>query len=158
MNIHPLDIVIHILNILVLYFLLRLILYKPVKAFMDKRTASVEANLKSAKFAKVEADELKSELDAKLKGADDVVEQRLLDGTAKAGEAAEAIVEQAHTQSAEILDKARKQAQDERAQMVSTLQNQISDMAVGLAKEILRREVSKEDNAKVISDFFSKAV
>ena len=158
MNIQPLDIVIHILNILVLYFLLRMILYKPVKAFMDKRTKAIQTDLQNADKQRADADKLKTEFEAKLASADDEVQKRLLDGTSKAGETSEAIVAQAKTQAVEILDKARKQVKDERGQMVSTLQNQISDMAISLSKEILGREVSKEDNAKVIHDFFDKAV
>ena len=42
------DIVIHILNIIALFVMLRLILYKPVKSFMDQRSEKIAAQLKKA--------------------------------------------------------------------------------------------------------------
>ena len=44
MDIHPVDIVIHIVNIVVLFVVLRILLYKPVKKFMQAREDRLKAD------------------------------------------------------------------------------------------------------------------
>ncbi len=158
MNIQPMDIVIHVLNILVLYVLLRFLLYKPVRAFMDGRTAAIQASLDSAKKTGDEADQLKANFDERIRQADEEAQRRLLEGTQKASEAAASIVTLAQQQATEIVDKAREKAENERKQMVQSLEPQITEMAIGLASEVLKREVKSDDNQKLIDSFFNKAV
>lgn len=40
MELYPLDIVIHIINIAVLYFLLRMLLYRPISNYLQARSAA----------------------------------------------------------------------------------------------------------------------
>ena len=54
-----------VLNILVLYLFLKKFLFKPVTAMMEKRTETITANLEAAEAAKVEANRLKEEYEAR---------------------------------------------------------------------------------------------
>ena len=49
MELYPIDIAIHLVNIIVLYILLRLLLWKPVRKFMAAREARVQADMDRAK-------------------------------------------------------------------------------------------------------------
>ena len=60
MDIHPVDIVIHILNIIVLFFVLRILLYKPVKKFMQAREDRIKAEKQEIADSRAEIDELKN--------------------------------------------------------------------------------------------------
>lgn len=158
MSIQPLDIVIHLVNIFVLFLLLRLLVYGPVQKFMQQREDRIKSQLKSAGDAKAEADELKASFDAKLRDADQEVQQKLLDGTQRASDAAAVIAEQAQQQAQGIIDAAKQRADSERGQMLQSLQPQVTEMAISLAGEILKREVSPADNRSVIDTFFDKEV
>ena len=57
------------INIIVLYFILKKILFKPVTKFMDNRTNKIQDALNMAEEAKQKVEELKIEYDAKLKEA-----------------------------------------------------------------------------------------
>lgn len=158
MNIQPLDIVIYIVNIAVLYALLRVLLYKPVHKFMADRQQNIQAALTGARSAQQEATELKQSFDQQLKNVDEESQKRLMDGAQKASEAASAIVTLAQQQAQDIVAKAHDKAEAERKQMIASLEPRITDMAVELAGEILKREVGPVDNQKVIDAFFQKAV
>lgn len=157
-NLHASDIIVHLVNILVLYVLLRILLYKPVHKFMTARTESIQNALKGAESAHVEATELKNSFDDQLKGVDQEAQKRLMEGAQKASEAASAIVTLAQQQANDIVAKSKEKAEAERKQMIASLEPQITDMAVSLAGEILKREVNPADNKKVIDAFFDKAV
>ena len=49
MELYPLDILIHIVNIVVTYVLLRVLLYKPVRRFMDERAEKIAGQMEHAK-------------------------------------------------------------------------------------------------------------
>ncbi len=57
MNLNPSDIALHLVNIVVLYALLRLLIYKPVRKFMDARAAKVRAQLDEAENISAKARE-----------------------------------------------------------------------------------------------------
>lgn len=158
MDIQPLDIAIHIVNIAVLYVLLRVILYNPVQKFMEQRSAAISKKISDADAAKEGADKLREEFSARLKNADQEVQHKLIDGTKAASEQADAILSAAKAQSELMLQKAQDQVRQQRRDAIAQLQPQISEMAVSLAGQILKREVNAADNQKVIESFFEKEV
>lgn len=157
MEINPLDIAIHIINIVVLYLLLRILLYKPVSKFMSARTARIEKQLADAAQTLADAGHTKESYDALLCNADAEAQKKLLESNRQANEQAAGILESANTRAGQILQEAREKAKEERHAAVSALEGQITDMAITLAGQILQREVNEEDNHKVIETFFEQA-
>lgn len=157
MDIQPLDIVIHIINIIVLYTLLRVLLYKPVSGFMKKRSDAIAGELSMAEQKLNEANQAKNEYDERLAHAQEEADRLLMQGNQKANDSAALIVDTAQQQAAELLEKARDQSTVERREVISSMEKQITDMAISLAGEILKREVNEQDNQAVIHTFFDKA-
>ena len=80
MEIYPLDLAIHVVNIIVLYVLLRLLLFKPVKKYMEKRQEKIDTQMTEAAAAKKDAEKIKAEYDDKLANAKAECESILADG------------------------------------------------------------------------------
>ncbi len=156
MELNFVDVLIHIVNILVLYVLLRALVYKPVRKFMQARTERIEKQLTDAKAAEQKAAEEKASYDQLLAQADDQVQQRIREGNQRAGESASEILESASKQAEELLREAKEKAKTERKEAVAALEPEIAGMAVSLAEQILQREISEEDNRQVIDTFFEK--
>lgn len=156
MDLHPLDIAIHIVNIVVLFVLLRAILYKPISNFLQKRTASIEKQLDDAQKIEEQANALKAQYEDKLAHTDEQVKKILDDSTREAGTTASGIVAAAQKRAETLSQEAHEKMQDERRQALTELEQEITGMAVTLAGEILQREVTEEDNRKVIESFFNK--
>ncbi len=156
MEINLLDIVINIINIVVLYILLRVLLYKPVSKFMRQRTERVENELRQAEALRAEAADEKADYAVRLAHADEEAQKRLLAGNRQANEQAAAILAAAKEHADELLSEAREKAQEERRAAVAALKGQITDMSLGLASQILQREVTEQDNHKVIDTFFEQ--
>ena len=60
---------IHILNIIVLYIVIRLLVYKPVRKFMRARADSIAADAAAAQASAQEAESLKAQYEEQLAGA-----------------------------------------------------------------------------------------
>ncbi len=156
MEINLLDIVIHVLNILVLYILLRLLVYKPVRRFMLERENRIQRQLEEAAAVKNEAEEHSAKIRRQLENADLEAQRLLREGSQKASESASAIISAANEQAEKTLESAREQAEEERRRLLTSLEPEVAQIAVDIAGEILKREVSQEDNRRVIETFFEK--
>ncbi len=157
MDINPLDIVIHIINIIVLFLILRTLVYKPVSKFMKNRTECIKNQLDDAAQKEIEAEKLREHYDAQLLSAEEDAKTKVIEITAKANKSAEEIIDNANTKADEIVDKANKKAKEEYDNTMSDMRDDITDVAVNMAKHILNREVTKEDNSKIIDSFFKEA-
>ncbi len=157
MDIQPLDIVIHIINIVVLYLLLRVILYNPVSKFLHARADGIQQQLDDAKAAGEQADALRASYEGRMQAVEADAQQLLLDETQKANITAADILKNAKTQADQIVREGRERAETERGEALQSLKGQITDLSLALASEVLAREVTAEDNQKTIDAFFEKA-
>lgn len=154
MNLNPADIVLHLVNILVLYALLRLLLYRPVRKFMDARSSRVQAQLDEAAAINAKAKESQTEYARRLAAVEEEAHDKLIESNRAAGEAAAAIAASAKAEAQTILDKAQAEADQQRLDIQRQVRPQIAGMAVEIAEKLLSREVREEDNRAIIDSFF----
>ena len=156
-GLNPLDIVIHIINIVVLFLLLRLLIYKPVRKFMADREEKISKQLDDAQTARQDAETLQQQCTAQLTEAKEQAAQMVRSGEEQASQAADAILADARKEANAILENARRQAEEDRRRAVASMQEEITDLATEMAGRILRREVRLEDNRAVVEDFLKQA-
>jgi F-type H+-transporting ATPase subunit b len=155
MDLNPLDILYHIINIVFLYILLRFIIYKPVRRFLNERAERIQKQIEDAAAMEKAAAEARAELDGRIANADETVRLMVQEGEKKAAAKADEIIAEAKKQAENILNEAQAQAQDEARRIIETMQDQIADVAVEIAGRILQREVSLEDNRAAVDEFFT---
>ena len=150
------DLIINIINIIILFVIVRGLAYKPVKKFLDARKERVAKELSDAAAAKQNAEEeaLKyKELTEKSKteGTEIINEA---ERTAK--QSAAEIIASAKQSAAEITEKARENAKREREAQVASMKDEIAELAFDISKQVLSREVTDEDNMRIADSFFEK--
>ena len=95
------------LNLIILYFVLRRVLFKPVMKFMNDRTKSIEDSIADAEKQKAEAIAMKASYEAQLKAAR-AESKKIIDAAVAKGTAQQAgIAAEAQRQAEEILARAR---------------------------------------------------
>jgi F-type H+-transporting ATPase subunit b len=156
MDLDPILVVIHIINVAVLYVLLRLILYKPIHEYLQKRALSIENDLNNAKNTVIEAEEYKASYEERLHNVELESKKVALAITKEADLSAIEIVNQAKSDAESILAESRLNSEAEHKEMILALKGQIADLSLELAGEILNREVTEEDNLLTIDSFFSR--
>ena len=156
MDFQLIDFIEHLLNILVLFLVLRYFLYKPVRKYMTDREASFENERQQIDEIRNEANILKAQYDTAMKNArldaEHIAEERRI----SAEREAEELRKKARQDAQNILTDAMNQATAEREGMLSEMKEQTAELALGIAGKILEREVSQVDHQRIIDSFFEK--
>ncbi|MDR2421562.1 MAG: ATP synthase F0 subunit B [Oscillospiraceae bacterium] len=155
-GLQPVDVIIHALSVVVLFILLRLILWRPVSAYLSERAARVKAELDGAERAKAEAEAMKSEYESGIGDFEERGREILRESQARAGEQAKEITDGAKAQAEKMLSDARERIAAERREAVASARREIAQLAAEMASGILRREASPDDNLSAARGFFEE--
>lgn len=138
MELYPIDIAIHLVNILVLYILLRVLIWKPVHKFMLGREERVAAQMEQAKALQAEAEKIKADYDARLVDVQATCDKMLSDGRLAAQTTGQKYIDKARIQADNILSEARAQAAEEKRRAMDEVKEELADLAVDMASRVLR--------------------
>jgi F-type H+-transporting ATPase subunit b len=134
-----------LVNIAVLFFVLRAILFKPVSKFMESRTAKIQAEIENAAKERDEAKSLRLMYEDKVKNAG-IEAARLTKAAREAAEKQVAgIISEAKVEAEGIVENARKQILAERQAAFITFKAEAAALVVAAAGRLLRRDFSGED-------------
>ncbi|MEA4940739.1 MAG: F0F1 ATP synthase subunit B [Christensenella sp.] len=156
MEFHLIDFIEHILNVVVLFLLLRTFLYKPVRKFMQDREAKFAREREQIDASRTAADSLKAQYELSMKNAKLEAEKLAEAKLNSAEHEAEDLRKKAKQDAQVLLTDAMAQAVTERDGLLSELKSQTAELAVDIAEKILEREVKPEDHQRVIDSFFDK--
>ena len=154
MNIETIEVVIYIINIIVLFVILRLLLYKPVHGYMAARTQRISSQLEDASNRQAEAMKTKERYESLMAGSEKEADEKLAEIIRKAHADAENIIEKANEKANEIVNDATVQATAEKKRILNGMSGEITDLSLDIARKILSREVNESDNRKIIDSFF----
>ncbi len=148
------DVIIHIVNVLVLFFLLRIILFKPVNRFLVARSERVAKELDDAEALRAEAQELKANYEKQMQAYEENGRNIIRDSQKKASDEAASIIESAKAESEKLVAEAHTRIANEKALAVAEARSEIALLATDIAGRILKREINVTDNKLIAEDFF----
>lgn len=146
-----------IINLIVLYFILKRILFKPVTEFMEKRAKSIQDGFDNAERMKNEAMKVKMAYEEKIRQAHIDAEKILNDAHNKAEQDYEAVIEEAKIEADRLLEKSRKEIELERQQMIKEIRSQTASLALAAASKVLEEQVDTEKNRELVNKFLDEA-
>jgi F-type H+-transporting ATPase subunit b len=149
-------IALHLLNFAILMVGLTILLYKPVLKFIKKREDTIKNQLDENEKVKKEADEKLSEYQTKLDNFDAEINKKKEEELQNVNEQKELILADASKQATNVLKRAEEISKNERKKAIKSLHSEVANVAVNIAGNILEREISKEENAKIIDDCINK--
>ena len=141
------------INIIVLYIILRKLLFKPVAKHMDDRSNKIQEALDLAEEAKRKVDEMKEEYDAKLRLAKEEGNQIIEDYKKRADKEYEVAVATAKQEADLIIQKAKQELEVEKEQLVSELKKEMTNLVLNASQKVLKENLDSESNRKLISNF-----
>ena len=137
-----------LLNIGVLFFILRLILFKPVTKLMEERAEKARREKEEAGREKEEAGRLRKEYEELMRNAL-AEKEALIKAAREAAEAqAERIIQDGKDQAERLVASARNQIGAERSAAFSALKNEAAALVLLAASRLIRREISGEDSQR----------
>ena len=126
-----------IINLIVLFLLLRHFLINPVSNIMEQRRKLIADGLQNAQDTQDEANRLKAEYEEALSGAKkesaEIVDKARIDARAEY----DRIVGEAGAKAVNIIENAKENVRIEREQTMKELQSQIAGLAIASAEKIV---------------------
>lgn len=139
-----LNLVWNIINLVVLYLVLRHFLFKPVMGIMDKRRQIIEDGLRNAQDAQNDAMKMKQEYEDALKGAKQESVQIVENARSAAKNEYDRIVAEAGEKAGSIIENAKETVRVERERTMRELQGEIAGLAVASAAKIVGKTADQD--------------
>ena len=143
----------HIINFLVVLFLLNLFLYRPILEMFDRRRERIREGLAEADRVREEAAAERARLEAQLNDERRQSQERLRDAVSRSEEAAKRRLAEANEEAEAVIARARTEAEQLRTQALSGLQSEIADLTVRAASKVLQAEVDPQRHRQLIDRF-----
>ena len=142
-----------ILNIVILYFILKKLLFKPVTNHMDNRSKKIQQALDAAEESKEMVKQMKIEYDEKLKEAKEEG-QKVVEMYKKMAEKEyNSIIESAKKEADQMLIEAKAELQVEKEQLITSIKGEISNLVLATSEKVLKKNLDDDTNRKLISEF-----
>ena len=136
LNIDLQQILLHWMNLAILTGGLYFLLFKPVKQFMEKRTAHYQELEREAADKLAQAEQLKTDCQSKLDQADEEIRQERVRTQQAAAQAAQEQLEQAQEQARHIIAKAKVEAEQSKERAIRESQKELRELAAQAAKKL----------------------
>ena len=139
-------------NTIVLYFVLKIFLFKPVMKMIEDRQKEIDLIYASADQAKAAADALQAEYQQKLSVATETSDRIVKEAMARGQSREEEIIRQANAEAAAIMDKAAADIAQEKKKAINDAKDEISGMAMAIAEKVVGRELKETDQNKLFDE------
>jgi len=143
-----------IATFLVLVALLAKFAWRPLLEALDRRQESIRKSLDDAQKAKQELERLNVESQRILAVARTEADKILSNTRSDANRFREELKQKAQVEAAGIVKNAERQIELETARALQQIRTEAIDISVAIASKLLERNVSKEDNERLIEETF----
>lgn len=149
-------IVFTVINLLVLYFILRKLLFGRVNAVLEQRAALVKEELDSAERNSRQAEELRSEYEAKLTDAHQAAARIVAEAQNRGQRVYEAKLADAETDAKRVHSEAQAQIATERENMLRGAREEVASLALLAAAKVAQKSMDSADDRDLVESFLSE--
>ncbi|MDO4284611.1 MAG: ATP synthase F0 subunit B [Eubacteriales bacterium] len=155
LRIDAVNLVCIVINLLILYFLMRKFLFAPVRAVLKQREELISNSFAEADGVRAEADALKKKYEESLGDLDGERTRAMAQTREEAAREYDRIVAQAKDQADHMVEQAREQAEAESRSRLQEAAGQIADL-VALASARMNAATKSAESDSAIYDRFIK--
>lgn len=146
------------INLVVLFFILKKLLFKPVMNFMDKRKATIQDGLTQAENKMTEANNLIDEYNSKIESYENEASELIANAKKQASVEAQKIIVAAENKAKDILDDSKNTVDMHVSKAMKNLNNKIASIAIAVAGKIIGVKVDSKKDREMVDGFIEKIV
>jgi len=150
------NLVFTILNVLVLYFLMKKFLFKPVNGIIAKREEEIRTKLEEAKEAQLQAAKFKEEGTVIIENAKEEAENIISEAKGKGRVEYERILKTANEDAAKRLQKAEEIIAEEKEKSLRNMEKEIETLVMTAAAKVVGENVTAESNQSLYDEFIAE--
>lgn len=139
-----------ILNFGLLVFLLAKFAWKPIIGALEKREEQVRADKETAEKARIEAVQLKEELDQKLAHISQEAARKMAEAVQLGEAQKEQLLIAAKGQAETLLVQAKEQIVAERTKAIADIRSQIAQLSILAASRVVEQQLDEKEAAQVV--------
>ncbi len=147
-----------VINILVLYFILKKILFKPVTKHMDERSKKIQEALNMAEEAKKQVAEIKSDYDEKIRLAKEEGQRIIEDYKKMADKEYSKIIATAKNEANSIMENTKSELAVEKEKIITDMKKEMSGLVLSASEKVLKENIDTTANRKIISEFIEEKI
>ena len=145
-----------IATFLILLWLLAKFDWRPLLAALEQRQDTIRKSLDDAQQAKQELERLNVESRKILTEARVQAEQILSQTRTDASRLRDELKQKAQSEAAGVIKNAERQIEMETSRAIQQIRNEAVDISIAIASKVLERNVTREDNERLIEETFKQ--
>ncbi|MCI7248965.1 MAG: F0F1 ATP synthase subunit B [Clostridiales bacterium] len=146
-----------LINVAILYFILKRFFWEKVRTFMLDRQAAVQDAFDSAEAINRRADEKMQNYSRRIANVEEESREIIRNAKARAEAQAKDIVENAHKEASDIIAKAERTIEIEREKATAEMRQEIAALAIMAAEQIVEKEISSTGQEAIVDEVINKA-
>lgn len=150
------QILISLINLGLLFFIIKKFLYRPVKNVLAARQAELEKHYTAAEQAEASANENRIKWEETMSGAKAKADEIMKTATENAKKRSDTIVTEAQSRANGIIRQAEEEAILERKKAADGIKREIVEVSGAISEKLLEREINTEDHRALIDSFIEK--
>lgn len=150
------QIVAQIISFLILFFILRVLVWKRFLQLLDNRKERIASELKAIADSKAEAARLKSDYEARMDNIDQIAQDKLEEAVSEGKRIAEEIRGNANVEAVQIIEKTDEAIKAQMARAREEFRDEIVDIALSAAEKVIEEKLTEEQDRKIAEDFLNK--
>ena len=147
----------NIVNLIVLYLLLKHFLIGPVMEVMNKRKGMIEHSISDARNKEDPAPELKKQYEEKLAASSEEGSRLIEEARIQAKAQYDRILKDAQEDADRLMADARKQAEADQEKAMREAKAQIAGLVIAAAAKVVNQEISARANQALYDSFIAEA-
>lgn len=150
------SLIVQIVNFVILLFIMTRLLYRPVLAKMEERTAAIKRSLDEAQAARAEAARQQQENEARLRAAYTEAAAIRAQALKDAADEQRRLLDAARTESQRLIETAKAQMDADIRRAREELRREVSDLATAIAEKLVRRSLRDEDHRRIVDEAIAR--
>ena len=144
------EIIFAMVNFLILVFVLGKFIYKPFLGMLENRKQKIQEKFDRADAVNKRADARMAKYNRQIAGAEEESREIIRDAKQKAEAQAQAIIDEAKAEAAEIIAKAERTIEMEQAKAIEGLHNEIAELALLAAEQIVGDKIEDAGQEAIV--------
>jgi F-type H+-transporting ATPase subunit b len=142
--------VIHVINFLILAFLLRKYLFTPIMDFMDKRKELIETEINEAKELKKESIEIVNQTKDELANTQKKSSEIISSAINEAEKTKNDIINDAKEKAVKIIDETEVKINQQKNIALKELKEEIGEIACSISEKLIHKTINHQDQEEII--------
>ena len=152
----PVTLIAQICNLFLQMFLVKVFFLDKIKAILDARREAADKEITDAKTAMEEAMNIKATYEQNMIESKAKAEKILQSAQQTAAQRSEQIISEAQKNAVAMKQKAEAEIAQEKKRALNDAKNEISEIAMAIAGQVVGRELTAADHAKMVDSFIDE--